>query len=81
MKTISLILLGSILTIGIQFIKLENIPLISNASASGNKNPCKILSYASESDMNNLYRFGYRVKGITGGGSEVTVKVVVMCKG
>ena len=78
MKTISLILFGSILTIGLQFIDIKNIYFISNADAAGNNKPCRVIKDL-EDDINNLFRVGYRVKGV--GSSTGNYGVVVMCKG
>lgn len=78
MKIIGLVLLGSILTIGLQFIDIKNSYLISNANAAGNNKPCRIIE-ASENKINNLFRFGYRVKGVIS--TKSVYDLVIMCKG
>jgi len=88
MKTISLILFGSILTIGLHFVDIKDIYLISSANAAGKNKPCRVIS-ANENEINNLFRFGYRVKGVGSAGagtgsqgysSPIWNTTVVMCK-
>lgn len=83
MKIVSLILLGSVLTIALQFIDIQKIILISNAEA-GNSKACRVID-ANENEINNLFRFGYRVKGVgASAGSESSYDrytYVIMCKG
>ena len=80
MKTISLLLLGSILTIAFQLVDVGNMPLISNANAAGKVKTCRVIE-ANEDEINSLYKFGYRVKGAGGGGSKYNrlKTFVIMC--
>ena len=87
MKTLGLILLGSLFTVGVQTLIQSDYSLINKAEAEAEVevDPCQMVTAFKGPEfprnINYYYRKGYRVKGINVmDGALPVIYIAIMCK-